>query len=689
MRESRSAVLGGGLLAAFLAGVVLTAAPCTDAQFETIPAPETRRADELTVSGELCTQSPERLEFPTRVLFLVDSSISMEITDPPDPETGVTGRERAVREAWQRLLSDGNGEVKVGITRFSAQAQPQTPVDRDGDSIPESFFTDDREALNGATAALSETDRTTNYVNALSEAFFEIRTELESADKESLPRTNYSVIFLSDGVPDISSSSDRGGTRRQILGSVEQLRELAESFDVGNFSFHTAFLATGRSAFDEDAEELLREMAETGDGNFRSFPDGGELNFLFVDLSSLRRTFTLKTLSSVNLNAVLDRRQVPEPVRVTPDVGGGDVRRSERDGGEGGDVAGADASDASAGRGAEPRFRRPTPPRSTWVDLNGSSTIECGEPMADTDGDGLADWTEFRIGSDPREADTDDDGLRDRIEWELRDSGLDPAEPDKSKCYTPRKCVDENDDGECDCIRDTDDDGTCDCASDSLRQCVGGTDRDCVDEDDDGWCDCENKNAEGECVFADRDGDGLHDCEEIFLGTAQQGADTDADGLPDRVEARFNTNPAENDLEEDPDSDQTVNEIEVLANTDPRCDDSEFRSRTSYRYDVSFTGLEGSQSCYDFEVDNITLVPTLREDGEGFPGDGWNRILLYAGEVAFDDPNSFATYRVACVMARYNSRRNYRDPPSGRVELSGEDFVEVRDFDPAEDCRRP
>ena len=58
----------------------------------------------FSISGELCTSPSEDLSYPLRVLFVVDGSESMEVTDPPDPGTGQSGRQRAVREAWQRLL---------------------------------------------------------------------------------------------------------------------------------------------------------------------------------------------------------------------------------------------------------------------------------------------------------------------------------------------------------------------------------------------------------------------------------------------------------------------------------------------------------------------------------------------------------------------------------------------------------
>lgn len=658
---------------------------CTDAEFETIPAPETERDDELTVAGDLCTREPESLVFPLRVLFLVDTSVSMGVTDPRDPQSGETGRERAVRETWDRLITESAEGVRVGVVRFSADAQSRTPVDEDGDTVPETFFTANRQRLDQATRALRVTDRTTNYTNVLGEAYFELKTEFEGARQESLPLSKYAVIFLSDGTPDVSTDAERGGDAEQILGSVEELRELADSYGVGEFSFHTAFLATGRAAFDDRASDLLEEMAEVGGGSFRSFPNGEELNFLFADLTVLRRAFTLRTLTAINLTATHDRAQVPDPIEI-----GGDA---SSDVGTASDVLGdvggrRDAAEVGVADVA-PSTRLPEPNPMTWVDIDGSSTIQCGEPMVDSDGDGLSDWREREVGSDPLSTDTDRDGLSDELEWDLRGSGLDPTTPNKSECYTPNRCEDEDGDGECDCLRDTDEDGVCDCVDDPLRECVGETERDCVDEDEDGWCDCPNKNDEGECVFADSDGDGLHDCEEVFYGTAQRGNDTDADGLPDRTEIRFDTNPAKFDVQGNLDSDQTSNQIEVLSNTNPRCEDAVFRSEVAYRYDLSSSGLREGRSCYDFEIDNVTLVPTLENDEERYPGNGWNRILIYAGEVAFDDPNSFASYRVACVMASYTPEGNYKNPPSGLAKLSGDDFVEVRDFDPERDCIWP
>lgn len=308
--------------------------------------------------------------------------------------------------------------------------------------------------------------------------------------------------------------------------------------------------------------------------------------------------------------------------------------------------------------------------------------------MADSDGDGLSDMRELELGSNPLQDDTDDDGLNDLLEWRFRESGFDLLDPSDSQCYVPEQCVDEDDDGFCDCVRDSDADGVCNCEEEG-EQCADDQGHDCVDEDEDGFCDCPDLDGDGRCDYDDTDGDGLHDCEEVFYGTAQNGADSDADGIPDPIEVRFQTNPVEADLANDIDADRTPNGIELLGNTDPSCDDSAVRSRLAYRYRVDELGIQKGRTCYDFGVDNITLLPTIANEESRYPGNGWNRILLFAGEVAFDAPGSFAGYRVACVMASYYPDGNYKNPPSGRVSLTEGDFVDVDEFDPDEHCIYP
>ena len=106
----------------------------------------------------------------------------------------------------------------------------------------------------------------------------------------------------------------------------------------------------------------------------------------------------------------------------------------------------------------------------------------------------------------------------------------------------------------------------------------------------------------------------------------------------------------------------------------------------------------GSRSCYDFAIDNITLAQTLERDVDPL-NVGWNRILIYAGQVPFDDPAAFARYLVACVDARYvcsldpelaelgECDGNFKEPPSGHYLVQPEQFVPLAEFDPRLHCQ--
>jgi len=572
---------------------LLTLLACSSAGLEFIPEPEpTPPDDRLAISGEYCTSSTDDLRFPLHVLFVVDSSESMRLTDPPDPVSGQTGRERAVDAAATRLLSD-SADTRVGVIRFSAQAQSITLHDAP-DGSP-AYFTDDLTLLRSRLPLLSATDRTTNYRSAMAEAYSEIRGVLEEMDASVHPRTSWQVVFVTDGLPD-----EQSGGLQEVFETVENLARLESIWGVADLSLSTVLLRTGAVEVDLAAEDLLRSMAETGGGTFRSYASGADLSFLDLETSALRRMYTLDSLVALNLNAI------------------------------------------------------PT--------ANG--------PVLDADGDQVSDALEIELGTNPHHPDSDLDGCGDHTEVRFLGNGLDPLDPSDCRCDEPEWCFDVNEDGACD--------------------------NGCVDTDGDNLCDCSDVDEDGECddvTQLDVDGDGLVDCEERWAGTNNRSADTDLDDRIDTHELRFGTRADVADAVDDLDWDRIDNGSELAAGTHPTADESADRSERAYRYAIEDRGIEPGRACYDFTVSNIQLLPvSAAEPSEGPLGSGFsgsNRVLLLAGEVPVDAHTAPAAYAVACVEARFDPVDNRRNPPSGQLRVSRDDFVPLSSFDAAEHCRGP
>jgi len=159
------------------------------------------------------------------------------------------------------------------------------------------------------------------------------------------------------------------------------------------------------------------------------------------------------------------------------------------------------------------------------------------QPVADTDGDGIDDDEEARIGTDPTDADTDDDGLRDDEELSLK---LDPTNPDTDRDMLPdglevgkNRGVANGNSGAFEPDRDpstTTDAAHPDSDGDGVEDGVEDADRDGVRDP-----------REMDPLDSDSDSDGLLDGEEDLDGDGKVGAeetdpmrpDTDGDGVND------------------------------------------------------------------------------------------------------------------------------------------------------------
>ncbi len=171
----------------------------------------------------------------------------------------------------------------------------------------------------------------------------------------------------------------------------------------------------------------------------------------------------------------------------------------------------------------------------------------------DTDNDGIPDWRENEIGTDPTNDDSDGDGIKDGEEVL---SGLNP------------KSIDTDGDGLSDkmeykintnpLIIDTDGDGLSD-----GNEYLYGLDPLKKDTNGDGINDKEE--IEDEDIFMDTDGDSLPDKRESDFKTNPKKIDTDDDGLPDGKEVLIGTDPTNPDT----DGDGITDGVELLNQSNP------------------------------------------------------------------------------------------------------------------------
>ncbi len=553
----------GTVFAALISIWAFVAMSCTDVDvFESQGGGTGQQDDKLTVSGEFCTEHPDEMDFPVKIMFVIDCSQSMNVTDPPPSPNEYPGRVRAVWEVIQKFRFDPG--VEFAIVRFEAAANVATQRDTNGDGVADMFgFTNDLPTLLRALNSLQAAGGNTSYQAALGLAEATLAMDMSNTNVDERARTKYVVIFLSDGLPYPVDYDDQVNTPYSIRRAVREMMKLAARFQVADLTFHTAFLAVDTPQWvDDEAEALLGGMSDDGGGTFRNFENGEEINFLDIDFTSVKRMYALK-----------------------------------------------DGAFLAGNVNAHPAWN--------------------AEDSVDTDGDGLVDVVEWEIGTDIGKIDTDGDGFNDFLEYSLRRSGFDPLDPDDADC--------------------------------SLA----------LDRQDD-------------------DGDGLLNCEERFIGTSTDLFDTDADGMPDPVEVRSGTNPVWSDADLDQDFDGSLNANEVAWHTNPTDNDADHFSKFAYRYSFGKKpGVFESRLCYDFKVDNITLVGT-EPRSVGAPK-GFNDIYVYAGQVPYDDPDDFGTFRVACARVKYIPRYPEPDikvPPDGRVKLEQKYFKRpvARSCGSNEDC---
>jgi hypothetical protein len=592
------------------------------------------QANRISFEGNLCTDDPAAIAFPQKTLVVMDGTGVMAEGDPAGHRI----------QTLRAFLGRHRGPNQaVSLLLMGAQARSLFP----------GFSSDSVQidaALEAMAASLGQAQR--NYLDTLRVLSTIIEDDLLASDPGTRSRTRYLVLFVAAGPPTPSMPIPWCISQALTPGSTQCQDAFTASF---------CSTITPKPA---DCERLL--YGNTVADLRRYVRDHGGQDLIF-------HTFSLSADQRANdVLGDMARAGLGEQVQQTPatlDFLAVDVARP----------------------GSRLVLRE-------IVVMNGNALLRGPAPVADSDGDGLSDDEETKLGTDPLNPDTDGDGVGDGIETRLAAGGseFDPLVP-----------------------------GT-------FKSCAKVTD-----------------------LLADHDLDGLNDCEEAILRTDPYLADSDRDGVPDLVEVRLGSNPLVDDRLIDSDQDGIPNGDEVKEGLDPWTNDSSRDLEYGYQYrtvdegettrleatpnepfpgvrivniklgtstvwilrlsgqapprlawaenestlpagaeddpsasvaltsagDFTLDSPQGGQltvtvdptllpppgspatdvrvilrttlrTCFHMDVRNISLVEPL-ELPTGRPGRGWNTLLLYVGEVPLDSPNSNTIYKAMTVPVRF------------------------------------
>ena len=155
----------------------------------------------VSLKGSFMTESPDEINFPVKVLFAIDCSLSMG-----DEVEGIMAgadpyflRIEAVRSFIDTYNSNENTSFEIMLWNNDVFERTRTIDGRGG-------FTKDPDELNRVLDA-ARNDTMTDYLGTLNAIHSDIQRDINAVDEESLIRSKYVVIFLSDGMSNVQGGS--------------------------------------------------------------------------------------------------------------------------------------------------------------------------------------------------------------------------------------------------------------------------------------------------------------------------------------------------------------------------------------------------------------------------------------------------------------------------------------------------
>jgi hypothetical protein len=420
------------------------------------PLERTVARERGVIRAEFFTENPENIQFPVKVLFAIDCSLSMLESDPITPDEPYGRRIAAVERFLDRYNTDEFPSVSFGIILWAGSV-----IDQTSNGYGDPGYTRSTEELNRVLDNVRN-DSYTDYIGALTDIRQMVENDImdtyyQESGANDLARSKYIVCFFSDGM----ANTDAGAQPAQdIWNQVEELTQFTEDRGVGQFNFHTFFLsalfrdASGDYIQDPNtvaarqyAENTLFGMAQRGNGTFRDFASAAAIDFInFTDLR-LANEYKIKFVVAYNYmvkpgvdvlyldsdgdgltdNEEMNLHMTDPQDRDTDDDGLSDyfeikIQSLMDDGNMWPDPL---VNDSSC----------PPPPDGVWPDQDSDGLTDCEESIkgtwrfvADYDSDYIPDGIEMAAGTNPIEnlytEDTDLDSALDVFEVQRHTNAL-------------------------------------------------------------------------------------------------------------------------------------------------------------------------------------------------------------------------------------------------------------------------
>ncbi len=359
----------------------------------------TQAQTKVALEGSFLTESPDEIDFPVKVLFAIDCSLSMG-----DEELGIVAgsdpyflRIEATRNFIDQYNSNEN-------TSFDIMLWSNTVFETTGG------FTKDPAVLEDILTDV-QNDTTTDYLGTLDAIYVDLRNDIMNANEEERVRSKYIIVFLSDGVPNAQGETQDDV---DIWEKVDEINDMMTEYGVGSFNFHTFLLLGnfGNDAYGQarqaEAETTLQGMAERGNGQFRLFENAETIDFINIVDMRLTVEYDVKYLVAYNYN-------IRPGIDLLYTDSDGDGLSDEEEELYGTDPTRRDTDQDGLSDFCEVKM---SSPGHVLDPLDPSDSI-CDEGTygVDSDNDGMTDCEEYVKGTSRLNPDTDSDGIPDGIEF--------------------------------------------------------------------------------------------------------------------------------------------------------------------------------------------------------------------------------------------------------------------------------